>query len=140
MSMLRALSVLIAFLAAGSQSPSASSPVEQVIIAHEHQINQAWLRHDAATIARLYAADFMGFTRKGRPITRAEILKAVAQNDEGSTEESEERVKAIGDTAIYTALVTDHGTRPKTKEPYTVRTRVMDVWAQRRGQWQLVAS
>lgn len=135
---LSALSVLLVFLSAGLPSPS--SAVEQAIITREHQINQAWLRHDTSTVARLYAADFMGITRTGRPIGRAEILNAVAHNNEGSTEESEERVKPLGETAIYTALITDHGTRPATKEPYTVCARVMDVWTRRRGEWQLVAS
>ena len=138
--MLRALCLLLLIVSAGSQSSSSFSPAEQGIIAREHQLNQAWLRHDAATVARLYAADFSGVTRKGRPIGRADILNAVAHNDEGSTEASEERVRLLGEAAIYTAVIADHGTRPATKQPYTVRARVIDVWARRHGEWQLVAS
>jgi hypothetical protein len=83
--------------------------------------------------------DYLGITHTGRVIGKAEIMKAVAHNDETATEESEEQVKALGETAVYTAVITDHGTRPSTHAPYTIRTRIMQVWHLRAGEWQVVA-
>jgi hypothetical protein len=83
--------------------------------------------------------DYLGITHTGRVIGKAEIMKAVAHNDETATEESEEQVKALGETAVYTAVITDHGTRPSKHETYTIRTRIMQVWHLRAGEWQVVA-
>lgn len=62
-------------------------------------------------------------------IGKAEILKAVEHNNESASEQSEVRVRVLGNSAIFSALVIDHGTRESTHEPYAIRTRVMDVWA-----------
>jgi ketosteroid isomerase-like protein len=113
---------------------------EQLITANEQAIEKAWLRHDAAVVDRFYADDFSGTTSRGRTIGKADILKAVEHNDESATEQAEVRVRVLGESAIYTALVTDHGTRESTHEPYTVRTRVMDIWVKRNNRWQMVAS
>jgi hypothetical protein len=44
----------------------------------------------------------------------------------------------LDNAAIYTALVLDHGTDQKTQKPYTLATRVMDVWQKRGREWKLV--
>lgn len=115
-------------------------PVEQIIAANEQAIEQAWLRHDVSVVRRLYADDFSGTTARGRMIGKAEILKAVEHNNESASEQSEVRVRVLGDSVIYSALVTDHGARESTHEPYTIRTRVMDIWNRRNNRWQIVAS
>jgi hypothetical protein len=107
---------------------------------NEQLIVRAWLQHDAIEVGKFYAADFSGTTDRGRIIGKADILKAVKHNSESATEVSEARVRVLGESAIYTALITDHGTRESTHEPYIIRTRVMDVWLRHNDRWQMVAS
>jgi hypothetical protein len=47
-------------------------------------------------------------------------------------------VRVLEDAAVYTALVLDRGVDGKTKEPYALATRVMDVWQKRGREWKLV--
>jgi len=89
-------------------------------------------------VNELIADDYWGITLGGGIITKREVLAAAGGTDEASSQSSDRQVRPLENAAIYTALVLDHGVDAKTQEPYTVATRVMDVWEKRGREWKLV--
>jgi hypothetical protein len=91
-----------------------------------------------AAVDELIADDYSGITVGGGIITKQDVLKQVGGSEEASSESTDRKVRPMANAAVYTALVLDHGTNPKTGELYTLATRVTDIWQKRAGAWKLV--
>lgn len=74
----------------------------------------------------------------GGIITKRDVMAQVSGEEEATSQSSNREVRALENAAVYTALAVDRGIDPKTKEPYILATRVMDVWQKRGREWKLV--
>ncbi len=121
--------------AAALESPQT---VTAAILRMENLLDEAESHHRVAAVDELIADDYSGITVGGGLITKQDVLKQVAGNEEASSDSTDRKVRPMANAAVYTALVLDHGTNPKTGELYTLATRVTDVWQKRAGAWKLV--
>ena len=133
--------IAICLAACGMLFGQQAAPLDpqEAVLKAEAAMTKAWDAGDTATVSRLIADDFRGVGSRGRVLAKAEMVKAVASVQGGSTQVAQERVALFGSAAVYTALVTDHLKTPQGKS-LTIRTRVTDIWANRDNVWQLVAS
>lgn len=120
----------------GQAGPGASAD-ENEILRLEKVIVDAWLKHDTAAISPIVADDFESWSFKGMRRGKADLLRAVEKNGETSTEVNDPRVRVFGDTAIYTALITDSGKNAK-GESFRATTSVTVIYLRRAGKWQMV--
>ena len=127
----------VALVADTPQPGTVASDDEKEILRLEKVINDAWLKHDAATISQIVADDFESWSFKGQRRGRADLLKYVANNKETKTEVADEKVRVFGDTAIYTALITDSFIDNKGITA-SETTAVTIVYVRRGGQWKMV--
>jgi ketosteroid isomerase-like protein len=127
--------------------PVASSASEQELLKTEREWLDAYVKRDAAALARIEAEDFMIVYADGRVLTRAnEIDNMKRPIPEGpapalSTEGT--KVRIYGDTAVLTGVFVQKGTYaagPKKGEPYNTRERYTDVYVKHNGQWMVVSS
>ena len=112
---------------------------EKSVLADEAKMTKSWNAHDGASVDALVDDAFRGITSRGRVISKKDMLQAVKLNSEGSTDIDDQHVAIYGDTAVYTARVTDHF-KPAKGAPAVIRTRVTDIWVRREGKNVLVAS
>lgn len=136
--------LLICLVAVGCAHQPAScggtpSEIETQIVAAQHDIDRAWIRHDVPAVSRYFADDFSGITARGRAVTRDDVLRAVATNHETSTAEADEHVRLFGSTAVYTARITDDVTTAS-GNTLTVATQLTNVWVCRPDGWRIVAA
>src|SRR5215471_18985720 len=152
--MLRPTSILIqtaALLAAalcleGSRTPTDKNrdklenpqAITATILHLEDLLDEAESQHRVTTVQQLIADDYRGITVGGGIIGKTDVMEAVRGKEEASSKSSEREVRVLENAAVYTALVVDHGIDEKTKEPYTLATRVTDVWQKRGRDWKLV--
>jgi len=112
--------------------------VTAAILRLESLLDDAESHHRVPAVDDLIADDYSGITVGGGIITKQYVLKQVGGNEEASSESTDRKVRPMANAAVYTALVLDHGIDPKTGQPYTLATRVTDVWQKRAGAWKLV--
>ena len=127
----------VALFADTQQPGTVASDDEKEILRLEKVINEAWLKHDVATISQIVADDFESWSFKGQRRGRADLLKYVANNKETKTEVADEKVRVFGDTAIYTALITDSFIDNKGITA-SETTAVTIVYVRRGGEWKMV--
>jgi uncharacterized protein (TIGR02246 family) len=125
------------FLAIGLQAVAAVTSDEQEILRLEDTIKNAWLRHDSVTIASIVADDFQSWSFRGQRRGKADLLRAVEKNDESDTTVEDAAVRLYGDTAIYTARLTDIGKRAD-GQSYRTSSCLTAVFIRRSGKWLLV--
>jgi len=112
--------------------------ITATILQLEQALDEAESHHRVEAVADLIADDYSGITVGGGLITKRDVLAAVGGNEQTSSESTDREVRAMQNAAVYTALVLDRGIDPKTREPYLLTTRVMDIWQKRGGEWKLV--
>ena len=127
----------VALFADAKQPGAVASDGEKEILRLEKVINEAWLKHDVATISQIVADDFESWSFKGQRRDKADLLKHVVNNKETKTEVADEKVRVFGDTAIYTALITDSFIDNKGITTSEI-TAVTIVYVRRGGQWKMV--
>jgi hypothetical protein len=101
-------------------------------------MDEAESHHRVATVEKLIDDDYWGITVRGGIITKRDVLAAVGGTEEASSQSSDREVRPLENAAVYTALVSDRGVDQKTREPYALTTRVMDIWQKRGREWKLV--
>jgi hypothetical protein len=152
--MFRATSILVQAVALaavalclkGSRTPTDRKPdkletpqtITATIIRLEELLDEAESHHRVAAVEKLIADDYWGITLGGGIIAKRDVLAAVGGTEEASSQSSEREVRLLENAAVYTALVLDRGIDSKTQEPYTLATRVMDIWQKRGREWKLV--
>jgi hypothetical protein len=130
--------------ASRTAKPAKPEPLETpqstiaTILRLEELLDEAESHHRVGAVDQLIADDYQGITIGGGIITKQDVLAAVGGREEASSESSDREVRPLGDAAVYTALVLDRGIDQKTQKPYTLATRVMDVWQKRGHDWKLV--
>ena len=141
--------VVAAALGASAQTPDtkpkpapakpADSSVEQTLMKIERDALAALLKKDIAAFGRVFADDAVVITPDGSQQTKAQLLADVKSGDlvVESSEISDMKVRAYGDTAVVTYVTTDKG---KFKgQDISGRYRWTDVFVRRGGTWQIVA-
>jgi len=130
----------------GSRTPTDRKPdkletpqtITATILRLEELLDEAESHHRVAAVEKLIADDYWGITLGGGIIAKRDVLVAVGGTEEASSQSSEREVRVLENAAVYTALVFDRGLSTKTQEPYTLATRVMDIWQKRGREWKLV--
>ena len=112
--------------------------ITTTILRLEDLLDEAESHHRVATANELIADDYWGVTVGGGIISKLDVLAAVGGREEASSQSSEREVRPLQNAAVYTAFVLDRGIDQKTQKPYTVTTRVMDIWQKRGGEWKLI--
>jgi ketosteroid isomerase-like protein len=105
----------ILFLLAGVGSPALAGVTddEKAVAALDTQYQAAVAKNDAAAMDKILADDFVLVTGRGTAFTKADLLKEARS---GSTvyekqEDTQQKVRVWGDTAVVTALLWIKGTR-----------------------------
>jgi hypothetical protein len=130
----------------GSRTPTGRKPdkletpqaITATIIRLEELLDEAESHHRVAVVENLIADDYWGITLGVGIIAKRDVLAAVGGTEEASSQSSGREVRVLENAAVYTALVLDRGIDSKTQEPYTLATRVMDIWQKRGREWKLV--
>jgi ketosteroid isomerase-like protein len=141
--------VIAAALGASAQTPDtkpkpapakpADGSVEQILMKIERDGLAALLKKDIAAFGRIFADDAVVITPDGSAQTKAQLIADVKSGDlvVESSEISDMKVRAYGDTAVVTYVTTDKG---KFKgQDISGRYRWTDVFVRRAGTWQVVA-
>ena len=141
--------VVAAALGASAQTPDtkpkpapakpADVSVEQTLMKIERDALAALLKKDIAAFGRVFADDAVVITPDGSPQTKAQLLADVKSGALviESSEMSDMKVRAYGDTAVVTYVTAD---KVKFKgQDISGRYRWTDVFVRRGGTWQIVA-
>ncbi|HEY3173836.1 MAG TPA: nuclear transport factor 2 family protein [Thermoanaerobaculia bacterium] len=125
--------------AAGSAMPRASRAAdEQAVAALDTQYQAAVAKNDAAAMDRILADDFVLVTGKGKVFTKADLLNEARS---GKTvyekqEDSSQKVRVWGDTAVVTALLWEKGTEDG--KPFDYRLWFSDTYVRTPSGWRYV--
>lgn len=137
--------LLAAACAAAAPAPAPSQPrrpvdAEQTIAILQRAWVSALEDGDIAAIEAILAPDFINTAADGRVLPRAEELATVRDGTVKFTRATVEdlRVRVFGTTAIATGIAEFAGSFGE--RPFAGRERFTDVWLQRGGRWQVVAS
>ena len=112
---------------------------EDEILRLESSIERASATHNAGLIDSLVVEGFQYWSYTGERRGKSDLLRTIAQADEATTQITDPVVHVYGDTAIYTARVTDTS-KGADGTTHATATCVTDVFARRGGRWQWVAS
>jgi peptidylprolyl isomerase len=122
----------------------ASASVEQELKKLERQWLDAYLKHDAATMARIEADDFTITYPDSSVRTKADEVEAQRKAADQPADPSrtsateDEHVRVYGNTAVLTGVFVSKG--GKQNPNAALRFRFTDVYVQRGRVWQVVAS
>jgi ketosteroid isomerase-like protein len=143
--LLPALTLLLPILPtpASAQKPTAAaSAAEAEVRAAIRRYDDALRRADVAAIEQFWAPEYTFVNPRGERVTRADRLANLRAGrtafDSLAPAPEEERVRAYGDVAVHTTLLTLGGRYGGQAEQG--RYRAMAVWVRRDGRWQQVAS
>jgi len=122
-----------------SAPPGASSAAdEQAVAALDTQYQAAVAKGDAAAMDRILADDFVLVTGKGKVFTKADLLnearggKTVYERQEDSSQ----KVRVWGDTAVVTALLWEKGAEDG--KPFEYRLWFSDTYVRTSTGWRYV--
>jgi uncharacterized protein (TIGR02246 family) len=122
----------------GADAANANSGRDEAeVLRLEKTLQDAWLKHDVAAVSAIVADDLQYWSFKGSRRGKADLLKNVAQNGEATTQVDDPQVRVFGDTAIYTAKITDAG-EDANGMAFKATTMVTTVFVRRNGKWQMV--
>jgi ketosteroid isomerase-like protein len=122
----------------GQAKPAAS--VEQTLLQMERDWTEAGLKKDIAAMDRIMASEWVGTDFEGKMFTKAQVLADLKSGASAtqSVNLGEMKVRVLGNTAIVTGSDTEKSTyKGKDTSGKYVWT---DVFMERNGRWQAVAS
>jgi uncharacterized protein (TIGR02246 family) len=126
-------------LAASPPAQRASTAAdERAVAALDTQYQAAVAKNDAAEMDRILADDFVLVTGKGKVFTKADLLNEARS---GKTvyekqEDSSQKVRVWGDTAVVTALLWEKGTEDG--KPFDYRLWFSDTYVRTPTGWRYV--
>jgi ketosteroid isomerase-like protein len=138
---LRITASLAVVLLSAVTAPAASAGVaedEKAVAALDTQYQAAVAKNDAAVMDRILADDFILVTGKGKVFTKADLLsearggKTVYERQD----DTEQKVRVYGDTAVVTALLRAKGTTEG--KPFEYRLWFSDTYARTPSGWRYV--
>jgi len=127
------------FAAAGSAVPGAStSDDEKAVAALDTQYQAAVAKNDAATMGRILADDFVLVTGKGKVFTKADLLNEARSGRfvYERQEDSSQKVRVWGNTAVVTALLWAKGTEDG--KPFAYKLWFSDTYVRTPSGWRYV--
>ena len=131
-----ALLTAIAVQADSPSAPDARQPsAEAEVRALEQQWVEAELRRDAGAVAELLDDQFLVVFGAGKPIDKAQFVKAVPSFTSTSQVLSDQIVRVAGDTAIVIGRDTAEGTHHDGSH-YTETARYISTYIKRQGHWR----
>ena len=125
--------------AAGPAAPRASTDADdQAVAALDTQYQAAVAKGDAAAIDRILADDFVLVTGKGKVFTKADLLNEArgGKTVYEKQEDSSQKVRVWGDTAVVTALLWEKGTEDG--KPFDYRLWFSDTYVRTPSGWRYV--
>ena len=126
--------VLLRGLAVVAATPDDAATVARLDTAYQSAVK----RNDAEAMARILADDFVLVTGRGQTFTKADLLKAA--RDRNTTyehqEDSEQKVRVWGNTAVVTALLWLKGTTDG--KPFERRLWFSDTYVRTQSGWRYV--
>jgi ketosteroid isomerase-like protein len=123
-----------------SAAPKGGSSVEQTLMQMERDWTKAGLDKDAATVDRIVADDWTSLQFDGKTETKAQALADMKSGSSAlqTVTLGEMKVRVFGNTAVVTGSDTEKSTY-KGKDS-SGKYVWMDVFVNRNGKWQAVAS
>jgi ketosteroid isomerase-like protein len=111
---------------------------EQIVSALDTEYQTAVKNHDAATMDRILADDFVLITGKGLVYTKADLLKEAADLDViyEHQEDSNQTVRVWGDAAVVTSLLWAKGTDKG--QPFDYKLWFSDTYVRTSSGWRYV--
>ena len=111
---------------------------EKAVAALDTQYQKAVEQNDAATMDRILADDFVLVTGRGVVYTKADLLKDARDKTEvyERQEDSQQKVRVWGDTAVVTALLSVKGT--SARKPIEYQLWFSDTYVRRSKGWRYV--
>ena len=119
----------------------AASETAEILRGIEERLAKAWVEGDRAFIEQILADDWSVIDLTGRVLSKAEVLEeAFSANDRkvSSMQIDDVNVRSFGEWAIVTGRTRAAGEYQG--EAVEVTLRFTDVFANRNGNWQAVAS
>jgi ketosteroid isomerase-like protein len=118
--------------------PSAKSDDEKVVAALDTEYQAAVQRNEAATMDRILADDFVLVTGRGNVYTKADLLEGARAKKVSyeHQEDSQQKVRVWGNTAVITALLWAKGT--KQGKPFEDRLWFSDTYVRTPSGWRYV--
>jgi ketosteroid isomerase-like protein len=109
------------------------------LITVEQKLNDALIRSDWKAVEQMCAGDMIFTNADGTVTHKPDEIAAIKSGDEklDSIEMSDVKVQDLGDVAVTTGRLVEKGQYKTTDVGGTYR--YTDVWAKRKGRWQLVA-
>src|SRR5262245_51528319 len=125
------IALLLAFAGAGADD-------EKIVAALDKQYQKAVEQHDAATMDRILADDFVLVTGRGVVYTKADLLRDARNKTEiyERQEDSQQKVRVWGDTAVVTALLSVKGTSGG--KPFEYQLWFSDTYVRTSKGWRYV--
>jgi len=125
-------------LSAAAQSGRSADEAAAAVARLDTQYQAAVKANDAATMDRILADDFVLVTGRGQTFTKADLLAAARA--QSSTyehqDESQQKVRVWGDTAVVTALLWIKGTNGG--QPFERRLWYSDTYVRTATGWRYV--
>ncbi len=115
---------------------SSSKDDEKIVSALDTEYQEAVKNHDAATMNRILADDFVLVTGKGKVFTKSDLLKEAADTEViyERQEDSNQTVRVWGNVAIVTALLWAKGTQKGV--PFDYKLWFSDMYVRTQAGWR----
>lgn len=117
-------------------SDRANVAAKAQILKIEKLLTAAWSSKDIGYLRVVMSDDFRAITSSGRVVNRDDVLAYAAASEGDGTDVSEEDVRIVGCTAIYTARIADH-IKQKNGADELVVTRITNVFVRTGENWRL---
>lgn len=120
------------------RSAASRADDEKTVAALDTQYQEAVKDNDVATMDRVLSDDFVLVTGRGRTQTKADLLKESASGDivYEHQEDTNQKVRVWGDTAVVTALLWAKGTDKG--KPFDYKLWFSDVYVRTPTGWRYV--
>jgi uncharacterized protein (TIGR02246 family) len=135
---LLALKLGILVMIAATNQAQRSVDDEKAVAALDTEYQAAVKRNDAATMARILADDFVLVTGLGKTHTKADLLEEARRGRVvyERQEDSNQKVRVWGDTAVVTALLWAKGT--DSGKAFDYKLWFSDTYVRTPGGWRYV--
>ena len=127
---------LVLLIAAAASAGTAED--EKAVAALDTQYQAAVAKNDAATMDRILADDFILVTGKGKVYTKVDLLKEArdAKTTYERQDDTDQRVRVYGDTAVVTARLRAKGTEEG--KPFEYSLWFSDTYVRTPSGWRYV--
>jgi ketosteroid isomerase-like protein len=124
--------------AAGQKDTESPEEIRKEVLKFEDERNAAILKHDTATLNRMYADEITWTMSNGDLLNKSQVLANIGSGNQllSTIQHHNRTLHVYGDTVVLTAT-------SSSKERYrgnniTVPRRFTNVYVKRGGQWQLI--